>query len=140
MFAIITPALITGAIAERVTFSAWTLYMGLWSILVYIPGFCFVQNQLVVHSKLVCHWVWGHGFLHNIGVRDFAGGLVVHTNAGMSALAGVLVIGRRNKVDDAGPHNVAFVALGTGLLWFGWFGFNGGSSLAAGSDAADVRF
>lgn len=125
MFAIITPALITGAIAERVTFSAWTIFMGLWSILVYIP---------------VCHWIWGYGFLYNIGVRDFAGGLVVHTTAGMSALAGVLVIGRRKQIDESGPHNVAFVALGTGLLWFGWFGFNGGSALAAGYNAADVSF
>lgn len=97
MFAIITPALITGAIAERVTFSAWTIFMGLWSILVYIP---------------VCHWIWGYGFLYNIGVRDFAGGLVVHTTAGMSALAGVLVIGKRKLIDESGPHNVAFVALG----------------------------
>ncbi|KAH3757371.1 ammonium transporter [Pelomyxa schiedti] len=121
MFAIITPALITGAIAERVTFSAWTIFMALWSILVYIP---------------VCHWVWGYGFLADLGVKDFAGGLVVHCTAGMSALAGVLVIGRRKIVGESGPHNVAYVALGTGLLWFGWFGFNGGSALAANGDAA----
>ncbi|KAH3745976.1 ammonium transporter [Pelomyxa schiedti] len=122
MFAIITPALITGAIAERVNFSAWTIFLALWSLLVYIP---------------VCHWVWGHGgFLYDLGVKDFAGGLVVHCTAGMSAVAGVLVIGRRRLVDESGPHNVAYVALGTGLLWFGWFGFNGGSARAANADAA----
>ncbi|KAH3757096.1 ammonium transporter [Pelomyxa schiedti] len=89
-------------------------------------------------STPVCHWVWGYGFMYDWGVHDFAGGLVVHCTAGMSALAGVLVIGRRKIVGESGPHNVAYVALGTGLLWFGWFGFNGGSALAANGDAAMV--
>jgi ammonium transporter, Amt family len=123
MFAIITPALISGAFADRVTFKAYLLFLVLWSLLVYIP---FV------------HWVWGGGFLHQLGVVDFAGGIVVHLSAGMAALASVFVVGNRRFADGERvvPHNVPFVALGAGLLWFGWFGFNGGSALAANGVAA----
>jgi ammonium transporter, Amt family len=123
MFAIITPALISGAFADRVSFRAYLIFLVLWSLLVYIP---FV------------HWVWGGGFLMQWGVKDFAGGIVVHLSAGMAALASVFVVGsRRLRPDEAAlPHNVPFVALGAGLLWFGWFGFNGGSALAANGLAA----
>jgi Amt family ammonium transporter len=123
MFAIITPALVTGGFADRVSFRAYLLFLVLWSLLVYIP---FV------------HWVWGNGFLAQWGVKDFAGGIVVHLSAGMGALASVFVVGRRNlaKDENAAGHNVPFVALGAGLLWFGWFGFNGGSALAANGVAA----
>jgi ammonium transporter, Amt family len=123
MFAIITPALISGAFADRVSFKAYLIFLVLWSLLVYIP---FV------------HWVWGGGFLHNLGVVDFAGGIVVHLSAGMAALASVFVVGSRKLAPDEKPtpHNVPFVALGAGLLWFGWFGFNGGSALAANGVAA----
>ncbi|HEV2459918.1 MAG TPA: ammonium transporter, partial [Ktedonobacterales bacterium] len=123
MFAIITPALISGAFADRVSFKAYLIFLVLWSLLVYIP---FV------------HWVWGGGFLHNLGVVDFAGGIVVHLSAGMAALASVFVVGSRKLAPDEkpAPHNVPFVALGAGLLWFGWFGFNGGSALAANGVAA----
>jgi Amt family ammonium transporter len=123
MFAIITPALITGAFADRVGFKAYLIFLVLWSLLVYIP---FV------------HWIWGHGFLANMGVVDFAGGMVVHLSAGMAALASVFVVGSRRILPNEKvlPHNVAYVALGTGLLWFGWFGFNGGSELAANGVAA----
>ena len=114
MFAIITPALITGAFANRVTFKAYLVFLTLWLLFVYFP---FV------------HMVWGGGVLQRWGVLDFAGGLVVHTTAGVAALASVIFVGKR-KVPDAEPHNVPFVALGTGLLWFGWFGFNAGSELA----------
>src|SRR3954466_5387435 len=112
MFAVITPALITGAFADRVPFKAYLIFLVLWSLLVYIP---FV------------HWVWGGGFLAKMGVVDFAGGIVVHLSAGMAALASVFVVGNRRFApsEKLAPHNVAFVALGTGLLWFGWFGFNG---------------
>jgi ammonium transporter, Amt family len=111
MFAIITPALITGAFANRVTFKAYFLFLTAWLIFVYFP---FV------------HMVWGGGILTQWGVLDFAGGIVVHNIAGMAALASVLYVGRR-KVVDAGPHSIPLVALGTGLLWFGWYGFNAGS-------------
>jgi Amt family ammonium transporter len=111
MFAIITPALITGAFANRVTFRAYMWFLTGWLIFVYFP---FV------------HMVWGGGFLQKWGVLDFAGGIVVHNIAGMAALASVLFIGRR-KVVDRGPHSIPLVALGTGLLWFGWYGFNAGS-------------
>ena len=123
MFAIITPALISGAFADRVSFKAYLIFLVLWSLLVYIP---FV------------HWVWGGGFLHQMGVVDFAGGIVVHLSAGMAALASVFVIGNRNlaRGEKALPHNLPFMALGAGLLWFGWFGFNGGSELAANGVAA----
>ncbi len=123
MFAIITPALITGAFADRVSFKAYLLFLVLWSLLVYVP---FV------------HWVWGGGFLANMGVVDFAGGIVVHLSAGMAALASVFVVGKRVTMPGQkfAPHNLAFMALGTGLLWFGWFGFNGGSALAANGVAA----
>ncbi len=123
MFAIITPALISGAFADRVSFKAYLIFLVLWSLLVYIP---FV------------HWVWGGGFLAKMGVVDFAGGIVVHLSAGMAALASVFFVGVRtlHDSDSATPHNVPFVALGAGLLWFGWFGFNGGSALAANGVAA----
>ncbi len=123
MFAIITPALISGAFADRVSFRAYLIFLVLWSLLVYVP---FV------------HWVWGGGFLHKMGVVDFAGGIVVHLSAGMAALASVFVVGKRRTLDgeSLAPHNVPFVALGGALLWFGWFGFNGGSALAANGVAA----
>jgi Amt family ammonium transporter len=123
MFAIITPALVTGAFADRVSFKAYLVFLVLWSLLVYIP---FV------------HWVWGGGFLAKMGVVDFAGGIVVHLSAGMAALASVFVVGKRvvEPGQKFAPHNLAFMALGTGLLWFGWFGFNGGSALAANGVAA----
>jgi len=125
MFAIITPALITGAFADRVSFKSWLIFLVIWSLLVYIP---FV------------HWIWGGGWLAKMGVVDFAGGIVVHVSAGMAALASVIYIGKRNVKpgEDLAPHNVAYVALGTGLLWFGWFGFNGGSALAANGIAAQA--
>ena len=123
MFAIITPALITGAFADRVDFKSYLAFLSLWSIFVYIP---------------ICHWIWGGGFLAALGMYDFAGGIVVHTSAGMSALAAVIFVGKRKLMskDSLQPHNIAFVALGTALLWFGWFGFNGGSALAANGTAA----
>jgi ammonium transporter, Amt family len=111
MFAIITPALITGAFANRVTFKAYMVFLTLWLLFVYFP---FV------------HMIWGGGLLQTWGVLDFAGGIVVHNTAGLAALASVLYVGRR-KVLDGGAHNVPLVALGTGLLWFGWYGFNAGS-------------
>jgi len=111
MFAIITPALITGAFANRVTFKAYFIFLTLWLLFVYFP---FV------------HMIWGGGFLQRWGVLDYAGGIVVHNVAGMAALASVLYVGRR-KVIDPGPHSIPLVALGTGLLWFGWYGFNAGS-------------
>ncbi len=125
MFAIITPALITGAFADRVKFKSYLWFLVLWSIIVYIP---FV------------HWIWGGGWLMQHGVLDFAGGLVVHVSAGFAALASVFVVGRRKygPGERGLPHNVAFVALGTGLLWFGWFGFNAGSALAANGIAAQA--
>jgi Amt family ammonium transporter len=123
MFAIITPALITGAFADRVTFKGYLIFLVLWSLVVYIP---------------IAHWVWGGGFLARMGVVDFAGGLVVHLSAGIAALASALVVGRRiiHPGEDLGPNNIPYVALGTGLLWFGWFGFNSGSALAANGVAA----
>jgi len=123
MFAVITPALMTGAFAGRFRFKPYLIFVGLWLVLVYAPW---------------CHWVWGGGFLAAWGVWDFAGGIVVHTTAGFSALATLLVVGRREPAEGEDlhtPHNVPFVALGTALLWFGWFGFNGGSALASGGTA-----
>jgi ammonium transporter, Amt family len=125
MFAIITPALITGAFADRVHFKSYLKFLVFWSLLVYVP---------------IVHWIWGGGFLMKWGVLDFAGGMVVHTSAGFAALASVWVVGSRKFApgEKILPHNVAFVALGTGLLWFGWFGFNGGSALAANGVAAQA--
>ena len=116
MFAIITPALITGAFAERVKFVPFVVFSVLWAVCVYNP---------------VCHWIWNSGgWLGSIGVMDFAGGLVVHATCGMAALAGVLVIGPRKGFGRTNfmPHNLPMTVLGTALLWFGWFGFNGGSA------------
>ncbi len=125
MFAIITPALITGAFADRVNFKSYLKFLVLWSLFVYVP---FV------------HWLWGGGFLAAWGALDFAGGMVVHVSAGMAALASVWVVGARRfgPGERSIAHNIAFVALGTGLLWFGWFGFNGGSALAANGVAAQA--
>ena len=118
MFAIITPALITGAFADRVTFKSYLIFLVFWSILVYLP---------------LAHWTWGGGLLAKLGVVDFAGGIVVHMSAGFAALASVFIVGRRKLLpkEKVLPHNITYVALGAGLLWFGWFGFNGGSALAA---------
>ena len=113
MFAIITPALITGAFSNRVRFPAYLVFLVLWLLLVYFP---FV------------HMIWGGGLLAKWGVLDFAGGIAVHNIAGMAALASVLFVGRR-RVTEQGPHSIPLVALGTGLLWFGWYGFNAGSQL-----------
>lgn len=113
MFAIITPALITGAFANRVRFPAYVLFLTLWLVFVYFP---------------LVHMIWGNGLLAKWGVLDFAGGIVVHASAGMAALASVFYVGRR-KVFERGPHSLPLVAIGTGLLWFGWYGFNGGSEL-----------
>lgn len=113
MFAIITPALITGAFANRIRFGAYIIFLNAWLLFVYFP---FV------------HMVWGGGILQQWGVLDFAGGIVVHATAGMAALASVLFVGKR-KVKEYGPHSIPLVALGTGLLWFGWYGFNAGSEL-----------
>lgn len=120
MFAIITPALITGAFANRVKFGAYLVFLTLWLLLVYFP---FV------------HMIWGGGILAAWGVKDFAGGIVVHNIAGFAALASVLYIGRR-KVADPGMHSIPLIALGTGLLWFGWYGFNAGSEFAVDSVTA----
>lgn len=120
MFAIITPALITGAFANRVRFGAYIIFLVLWLLLVYFP---FV------------HMVWGGGILAKWGVKDFAGGIVVHNIAGFAALASVLFVGRR-KAADPGMHSIPLIALGTGLLWFGWYGFNAGSEFAVDSVTA----
>ncbi len=124
-FAIITPALITGSFAERVRFSSYMIFICLFSIFVYAP---------------LAHWTWHpDGFLHKMGVLDFAGGTVVHMSAGFAALAGALVLGRRQShtmQQENVPANIPFVLLGTGMLWFGWFGFNAGSALAANETAA----
>jgi Amt family ammonium transporter len=124
MFAIITPALITGAFAERMRFGPFLIFSLAWTILVYNP---------------VCHWIWGNGgWLAAKGVLDFAGGLVVHLTSGMAALASVLVLGPRKGLgrESFMPHSLPMTLLGTGLLWFGWFGFNSGSALAANGIAA----
>jgi len=113
MFAIITPALITGAFTNRVRFPAYFLFLTFWLVFVYFP---------------LVHMVWGGGLLAKWGVLDFAGGIVVHASAGMAALASVFYVGKRN-VFERGPHSIPLVALGTGLLWFGWYGFNAGSEL-----------
>ena len=119
MFAIITPALITGAIAERMKFSAWVLFCALWSLIVY---------------SLVAHWAFAaDGWIFKLGARDFAGGLVVHINAGVAALACVFALGKRKGFgrEPFRPHSLPLTLLGTGILWFGWFGFNAGSALGA---------
>ena len=119
MFAVITPALMTGAFADRVMFKPYLLFIFLWIHLVYYP---------------FCHWIWGGGWMFDEGVWDFAGGIVVHCTAGFGALAVVMALPHRKKLEpelDTDPHNIPFVALGTALLWFGWFGFNGGSALGA---------
>lgn len=124
MFAVITPALITGAFAERMKFSAFLAFTLLWSTIVYDP---------------VAHWVWGvGGWLKNIGVLDFAGGIVVHITSGISALAAAILIGRRKGYlrEPMPPHNLPMTVLGAGLLWFGWFGFNAGSALSSGGLSA----
>ncbi len=113
MFAIITPALITGAFTNRIRFGAYFVFLTAWLFFVYFPA---------------VHMIWGGGALQNWGVLDFAGGIVVHATAGMAALASVFFVGKR-KVAESGPHSIPLVALGTGLLWFGWYGFNAGSEL-----------
>jgi ammonium transporter, Amt family len=124
-FAIITPALITGATADRLKFSAYATFIGIWLVVVYGP---------------VAHWVFGGGFLAEMGALDFAGGAVVHINAGAAALAVILLLGRRKGYPDASmaPHNLPLTILGTGILWFGWAGFNAGSALAANGVAAQA--
>ena len=120
-FAVITPALISGAVVERMRFSAYALFIAVWSLAVYSP---------------LCHWVWGGGWIADLGALDFAGGTVVHVSAGVSAVAAALVLGKRSGVEgEPKPHNVPFVLLGGSLLWFGWFGFNGGSALGANGTA-----
>ena len=134
MFAIITPALISGAVAERMKFSAWVVFIAIWSIVVYAP---------------MAHWVWGGGFLSAVGdatsipgvnAIDFAGGLVVHINAGVAALALVMVLGPRLgwRRDVIRPHALPFTVLGAGMLWFGWFGFNAGSAFFADGAAGNA--
>ncbi|MEE9160938.1 MAG: ammonium transporter [Gammaproteobacteria bacterium] len=121
-FAIITPALAVGAFAERMKFSAVLWFTALWMVLVYAP---------------VCHWVWGGGWLADMGFMDFAGGSVVHINAGVGALVAALIIGNRNGFPDTPmpPHNMTLAVAGASMLWVGWFGFNAGSALTAGSSA-----
>jgi Amt family ammonium transporter len=125
VFAIITAALISGAIAERATFRGWAIFVVLWITIVYFP---------------VANWVWGGGWIAELGAIDFAGGTVVHINAGAAALALALVLGKRVgwRREPMKPHNLPFVMLGAGLLWFGWFGFNAGSALAANGTASAV--
>ena len=117
-FAIITPALIVGAFAERMKFSAMLLFSSLWLIIVYLP---------------ICHWIWGGGWLAGLGVMDFAGGIVIHVNAGVAALVAALVLGKRKGFPTTAmpPHNMTMVVTGAGMLWVGWFGFNAGSALTA---------
>ena len=126
MFAVITPALITGAFAERKRFKAFVLFSLLWTLLVYSP---------------IAHWVWGEGgWLRNLGAIDFAGGTVVHISSGVAALVAALVLGPRVRRESERfePHDVRLTVIGAGLLWFGWFGFNGGSALAANGTAANA--
>ena len=125
-FCIITAALISGAIVERMRFSAYLTFICLWSVVVYAP---------------IAHWVWGGGWLADMGAWDFAGGTVVHVNAGIAAFVAAIVVGKRSGYPSSSllPHNVPFVLLGSGLLWFGWFGFNAGSALAA-SPIAGLAF
>lgn len=125
MFAIITPALMTGAFAERVRFSAWLLILAVWSLVVYAP---------------VAHWVWGPGgYLASMGALDFAGGLVVHMTAGFSAIVAAILFGKRRDFGNAAkPYDVGYIVLGTAMLWFGWFGFNAGSAVASNGLAAQA--
>jgi Amt family ammonium transporter len=125
MFAVITPALITGAVAERMRFGGYVLFLGLWSLLIYSP---------------LAHWVWGGGWLADLGALDFAGGTVVHISAGAAALACILYLGKRRGFGSQAfvPHNVPMVITGAAILWFGWFGFNAGSALAANGLAASA--
>lgn len=127
MFAVITPALITGAFAERIKFSAVLLFTVLWSTFVYFP---------------VCHWVWGGGWISGHGGLDFAGGTVIHINSGAAALVAALLVGKRRGWGKEAfhPHNLGMTVLGAALLWFGWFGFNAGSALAADGIAANAFF
>ncbi len=122
-FAIITAALISGAVVERMRFGPYLAFIALWSLVVYAP---------------IAHWVWGGGWLGDLGALDFAGGTVVHINAGVAALVAAMAVGTRNDYSRQAilPHNVPFVVLGAALLWFGWFGFNGGSALASDASAA----
>lgn len=126
-FAIITPALIVGAFAERMKFSSVLIFTVLWLLLVYIP---------------ICHWVWGGGWLGAMGLYDFAGGTVVHVTAGVAALVAAIVIGNREgfPTTPMPPHNMTMTVTGAGMLWVGWFGFNAGSALAANGDAAMAMF
>jgi len=123
--AVVTPLLLTGVIAERMKFSSFIVFIAAWSIFIYYP---------------LVHWVWGGGWLAQLGVADFAGGIVIHTAAGMSALAAALVLGRRKNFGPAimVPHNIPLAVFGAALLWLGWFGFNAGSALAAGGIAANT--
>lgn len=126
MFAVITPALITGAFAERFKFSTYLAFIAVWVTFVYFP---------------LAHWVWGvGGWIRNLGALDFAGGLVVHISSGVSALAAAIIVGKRKGYgkESMMPHNVTMTLLGAGLLWFGWFGFNGGSALASGALATSA--
>jgi len=118
-FAIITPALITGAFADRMKFSSMLVFMGAWSLIVYAP---------------IAHWVWGGGFLSKAGVLDFAGGTVVHINAGIAGLVAAILLGKRKGYgsENMAPHNLTFSVIGASLLWVGWFGFNAGSAVTAG--------
>jgi Amt family ammonium transporter len=125
MFAVITPLLMTGAIAERMKFSSYIIFIAAWSVLIYYP---------------LVHWIWGGGWLGQLGVVDFAGGIVIHTSAGMGALAVALVLGRRKNYGPTimVPHSIPIAVLGSSLLWLGWFGFNAGSALASGGVAGNT--
>jgi len=129
MFAIITPALISGAVADRAKFSAWAVFVAIWSTVVYFP----VAHWVFAFGNKVGDTVTGAGYLAGLGVQDFAGGTAVHINAGAAALALAIVLGKRHgwRRDPMRPHSLPLVMVGAGLLWFGWFGFNAGSSLAA---------
>lgn len=125
MFAAITPLLLTGTIAERMKFSSFVIFIAAWSVLIYYP---------------LTHWIWGGGWLGQMGVVDFAGGIVIHTSVGMGALAAALVLGRRKNYGPAImiPHSIPIAVLGSSLLWLGWFGFNAGSALASGGVAGNT--
>jgi ammonium transporter, Amt family len=125
MFAVITPLLITGAFAERVKWNAFVVFIVAWSIFIYYP---------------LAHWIWGRGWLAELGVYDFAGGIVIHTSAGLASLAAALLLGRRKNFgpDIMVPHNIPLAVIGATMLWIGWYGFNAGSALASGSLAANT--
>ncbi len=125
MFAVITPLLITGAFAERMRWSAFFIFVIVWSLVIYYP---------------LAHWVWGGGWLAKLGVFDFAGGIVIHTSAGMASIASAIVLGRRKNYGPQimVPHNIPLAAIGGSILWLGWFGFNAGSALASGALAANA--